>query len=88
MCNLYNISTTHEMMRQFAGAVDDLTNRLDPSEDIYPDRPAPVIRNKDGNRELAMLTWGCRPHHSSPRANPTQASRTSAMWPVPIGGAG
>jgi putative SOS response-associated peptidase YedK len=58
MCNLYNISTTHEMMRQFAGAVDDLTNRLDPSEDIYPDKPAPVIRNRQGNRELAMLTWG------------------------------
>jgi putative SOS response-associated peptidase YedK len=58
MCNLYNISTTHEMMRQFAGAVDDLTNRLDPAEDIYPDKPAPVIRNRQGNRELAMLTWG------------------------------
>lgn len=58
MCNLYNISTTHQMMRQFAGAVDDLTNRLNPSEDIYPDKPAPVIRNRQGNRELAMLTWG------------------------------
>lgn len=58
MCNLYNISTTHEMMRQFAGAVDDLTNRLDPSEDIYPDRPAPIIRNNGDGREIALVRWG------------------------------
>ena len=58
MCNLYNISTTHEMMRQFAGAVADLTNRLNPSDDIYPDRPAPVIRRNGDSREVAMLTWG------------------------------
>jgi putative SOS response-associated peptidase YedK len=58
VCNLYNISTTHQMMKQFAGAVDDLTNRLDPAMDIYPDKPAPVIRNNGGTRELVMLTWG------------------------------
>ncbi|MGR6430449.1 SOS response-associated peptidase [Rhizobium sp. PAMB 3174] len=58
MCNLYNISTTHEMMRQFAGAVDDLTNRLDPSEDIYPDRPAPIIRNNGDAHEIALVRWG------------------------------
>jgi putative SOS response-associated peptidase YedK len=58
MCNLYNISTTHQMMRQFAGAVDDLTNRLDPSLDVYPDRPAPIIRKHGDGRELAMVTWG------------------------------
>ncbi|MCD2177330.1 SOS response-associated peptidase [Rhizobium sp. C1] len=58
MCNLFNVSTTHEMMKQFARAVADQTNRLEPSEDIYPDRPAPVIRNHGGNRELAILTWG------------------------------
>lgn len=31
---------------------------LQPDIEVYPDRPAPVVRNKDGGRELAELTWG------------------------------
>ena len=58
MCNLYNVSTTHEMMRQLAKAVQDQSNKLNPSEDIYPDRSAPVIRNGSEGREIVMLTWG------------------------------
>lgn len=58
MCNLYNVSTTHEMMRQLGKAVQDQSNKLNPSEDIYPDRAAPLIRNGSEGREIAMLTWG------------------------------
>ncbi|MBO3760024.1 SOS response-associated peptidase family protein [Ciceribacter sp. L1K22] len=58
MCNLYNISTTHEMMRQLARAVIDLTNRANPSEDIYPDRMAPIVRNSPDGRELVYTRWG------------------------------
>ena len=58
MCNLYNVTTTHEAMRQFGRAVADLTNRLDPAEDIYPDRMAQIIRNNGGERELALVRWG------------------------------
>ncbi|MBO3760355.1 SOS response-associated peptidase family protein [Ciceribacter sp. L1K22] len=58
MCNLYNISTTHEMMRQLAKAVIDITNRADPSDDIYPDRMAPIVRNTPDGRELALTRWG------------------------------
>lgn len=29
-----------------------------PSLDVYPDRPAPVLRNTPEGRELARLTWG------------------------------
>ena len=57
MCNLYNVTTTQEAMRSFAKAVDKLGN-LQPSLDIYPDRPAPVIRNSGEEREITMLTWG------------------------------
>lgn len=56
MCNLYNVTTSHEAMRQLAGIVSDLTNRMDPAANIYPDRPAPVVRNGADGRELAMLT--------------------------------
>lgn len=58
MCNLYNVTTSHEAMRQFAGIVEDLTNRLDPALSVYPDKPAPIIRNRTEGKELAMATWG------------------------------
>lgn len=58
MCNLYNVTTSHEAVRQFAGIVDDLTNRLDPELNVYPDKPAPIIRNGTEGRELTMATWG------------------------------
>ena len=58
MCNLYNVTTSHEAMRQFADVVADLTNRLDPALDVYPDREAPIIRNAPDGRELTLATWG------------------------------
>lgn len=58
MCNLYNITTTHEAMRQFARATADLTNRLDPAGDIWPDRLGPIIRNNGEDREIALVRWG------------------------------
>lgn len=58
MCNLYNITTNHEALRRIARFDSDLTNKLDPVEDIYPDRMAPIIRNNAGERELALVRWG------------------------------
>ncbi|TPW26343.1 SOS response-associated peptidase [Martelella alba] len=58
MCNLYNNTTTHEAVRQLFKPTADLTNRADFSEDYYPDRPAPIVRNINGERELTFATWG------------------------------
>jgi hypothetical protein len=59
MCNLYNITTNQEAIRQFIGIMEDSVGNLEPSLDLYPDRPAPVVRNiGNGVRELAKLTWG------------------------------
>lgn len=58
MCNLYNISTTQDMIIQVTRAMRGNVGNLEPSLDVYPDRPAPVVRNVNGERELAMLTWG------------------------------
>ncbi|MBA8838211.1 SOS response-associated peptidase [Ochrobactrum sp. RH2CCR150] len=59
MCNLYNITTNHEAMRRLFPKFSDMTNRIDPQLDIYPDYPAPVLRNVKGDEpELAMLRWG------------------------------
>ncbi|KAA3509674.1 SOS response-associated peptidase [Agrobacterium rosae] len=57
MCNLYQVRTNQEVMRDIAGMMQERLN-LQPDLEIYPDRPAPVIRNKDSARELTELTWG------------------------------
>ena len=59
MCNLYNITTTQRAMIEWTRAMRDLAGNLEPSFDIYPDYPAPVVRNGlDGERELARMRWG------------------------------
>lgn len=65
MCNLYNLTTNQQAIRDIAGAMSDSVGNLEPSLDIYPDRPAPVLRNTGSGRELARLTWGCRRHRNS-----------------------
>lgn len=57
MCNLYNVTTNQEALRAITKAFDRLGN-LQPSLDVYPDRPGPVIRNTPDGREMTMLTWG------------------------------
>ncbi|TGS19047.1 SOS response-associated peptidase [Mesorhizobium sp. M2E.F.Ca.ET.209.01.1.1] len=59
MCNLYNITTSQEAIRQWTRALRDIAGNLEPSIDIYPNTPAPVVRNASGGqRELANLLWG------------------------------
>ena len=56
MCNLYNLTTNQQAIRDIAGATSDSLGNLEPSLDVYPDRPAPVVRNTGSGRELARLT--------------------------------
>ena len=57
MCNLYNVSTNQDAIRALTKALDRLGN-MPPSLDVYPDYPAPIVRNNDGERELVMVRWG------------------------------
>jgi len=34
---------------------------LPPMPGVFPDYPAPVIRNSDAGREMSMLRWGMPP---------------------------
>lgn len=57
MCNLYRVKTNQESIRDIAGIMEERLN-LEPDVEVYPDRPAPVVRNGDKGRELVGLTWG------------------------------
>ena len=59
MCNLYNITTTQRAILEWVRAFRDLAGNFEPSFDIYPNQPGPVVRkSEDGERELARLLWG------------------------------
>ncbi|MGM4981858.1 SOS response-associated peptidase [Rhizobium sp. 11_C7_N12_5] len=58
MCNLYNISTNQEAIRQITRALIDSVGNLEPELDLYPDRFGPIVRNTPAGRELAKVRWG------------------------------
>src|ERR1700736_961320 len=60
MCNLYSMTTNVEAIRRLfqVDASNDKTGNLPAMPGIYPDYPAPIVRNGKGGRELAMARWG------------------------------
>lgn len=59
MCNLYNVTTTQDAIRDFVSVTHDRLGNMEPSIDVYPNRLAPIVRNIDnGERELANVLWG------------------------------
>lgn len=59
MCNLFNVTTTHEAMIDWSDAMYDRAGNLEPSIDVYPDYLAPIVRNTpEGERELVRVRWG------------------------------
>lgn len=59
MCNLYSMTKGQQAIRDLARALRDTTGNLPPLPGIFPDYPAPIVRNAtDGVRELAMVRWG------------------------------
>ena len=75
MCNLYSITKGQQAIRDLAGAMRDNAGNMPPLPGVFPDHPAPIVRNApDGVRELTMARWGMpsstRRQPSSPRLSP------------------
>ena len=58
MCNLYSLTKGQQAIREAFRAMTDRTGNLPSLPGIFPDQMAPVIRNGDDDRELAMMRWG------------------------------
>jgi hypothetical protein len=85
MCNLYSVIKGQAAIIEASRAMRDTTGKLAPMPSIFPDYPAPIVRNaSDGVRELAMARWGMPCLLSSAALR----SRTSATRKVRIGGGG
>ncbi|MGJ4932592.1 SOS response-associated peptidase [Bradyrhizobium sp. HKCCYLS2038] len=60
MCNLYSMTKNADAIRRLFGVspADDHTGNLPSPPGIFPDYPAPIIRNGEAARELVMARWG------------------------------
>jgi putative SOS response-associated peptidase YedK len=58
MCNLYSLTKGQAAIREMTGAMVDKAGNLPPLPGIFPDYQAPIVRNSDGGREIAMARWG------------------------------
>ena len=58
MCNLYSVTKGQAAIRELARAMGDRTGNLPPLPGIFPDYPAPIVRNRPEGRELTMARWG------------------------------
>ena len=58
MCNLYGHVSNQASVRALAKTIRDITGNMPPLPGIFPDYMAPIARNNQGERELAMARWG------------------------------
>jgi putative SOS response-associated peptidase YedK len=62
MCGRYSITTTFEAVRKLFGVRPGAPNWWTPRYNVAPTDPSPVVRLRDGERELVQLRWGLIPY--------------------------
>ena len=77
MCNLYIITTNQEAIRALFRVVNRYIGNLAPMPGVFPDYPAPVVRNASTERELVMMRWGMPPPLRSGGPPVTNIRKTS-----------
>jgi putative SOS response-associated peptidase YedK len=58
VCNLYSITTNQAAIIALFRVVNRYVGNLAPMPGVFPDYPAPIVRNGADGRELAMARWG------------------------------
>jgi putative SOS response-associated peptidase YedK len=61
MCNLYSITTNQAAIAALFRVINQYVGNLPPMPGVFPDYPAPVVRNDDTFREMVMMRWGMPP---------------------------
>ena len=82
MCNLYTMTATVDELRRVFGPFDGERDNLPPFREIYPGKPAPVLRrHRAGGLTLEQMTWGF-PGPAANKGRPVTNVRnlTSPFW--------
>jgi putative SOS response-associated peptidase YedK len=57
-CNLYSITTNQAAIAALVRVVNRYVGNLAPMPGVFPDYPAPVVRNTEAGTEMTMMRWG------------------------------
>src|SRR5262252_2383369 len=82
MCNLYSITTNQAAIIALFRVINRYVGNLPPMTGVFPDFPAPVIRNTDTVRELTMMRWGMPPPGRLPGLTTNIRNTTSRHWRI------
>jgi putative SOS response-associated peptidase YedK len=58
MCNLYSMTKNVDAVRRLFGAMNSRVGNLPSLPGIFPDYPAPIVRNAAEGHEVVMARWG------------------------------
>jgi hypothetical protein len=58
MCNLYSITTNQAAIIALFRVINHHVGNLPPMPGVFPDYPAPVVRDDGGGREMVTMRWG------------------------------
>jgi hypothetical protein len=58
------IGTNQAAIAALFRIVNRYVGNLPPMPGVFPDYPAPVVRNVGADRELTMMRWACRLLHA------------------------
>jgi len=61
VCNLCSITTNRAAIIALFRVINRYVGNLPPMNGVFPDYPAPVIRNSDRGMELTTMRWGRPP---------------------------
>ena len=77
------MTSTQQAGRDLARTLRDLTGNMPPLPGIFPDYMAPIARNNQGTRELAMARWACQALYLHSRAETRMAAYQSPQCEIP-----
>ena len=87
VCNLYSVTTNQFAIIALFRVINRYVGNLPPMPGVFPDYPAPVIRNTNTCRELTMMRWGMPPPPRTPGPPVNNIRNTSSphwrMWLKP-----
>lgn len=79
MCNLYSVTTNQEAIRALFRVVNRYVGNLAPMPGVFPDYPAPVIRNSDAGRE-SIYAAGPSTRPALLAEHAPEPARRHGMW--------
>jgi putative SOS response-associated peptidase YedK len=61
MCNLYSITTNQAAILGLFRVINRYVGNLPPMPGVFPDYPAPLVRNAGNEREMVLMRSGMPP---------------------------